>query len=252
MKLLLLTTLLLLSGLLYGQSYEGTLSYISDFEVAENMKKMGLTIETTELKFNTFLSPSDTIFNEQEYSKGQFILHLSYPYINSFHITPQNENSKTNSGFMGYSGGLGYCYKNNRYVSINISKIMDSNTPVIFVPIMKEFELLGSDYLISLTDNHIVNRFTLGYGLSFAQNYWEIVNNSWEENGTGREPVRKAHNVLGFNFSTYFRTSDAFHIGIIYRPAFLRFDIEERFKYEHSISIDFAAKIPLRKNYRGK
>jgi hypothetical protein len=198
-----------------------------------------------------YLNSADTIINyinEQDYAKGQILLHLSFPYVNSFHITPLNENSKTNSGFMGYSIGLGYCYKKNQYVNITISKIMDSNTPIIFVPIMKEFELLGSDYLISLSNNHRVNRFSLGYGLSFAQNYWEIVNNSWKENGTGRKPMRKSHNVLGFNFSSFFRISDVFQMGIIYRPTFFRLNIGPKFKYEHSISIDFALKIPLRKN----
>ena len=61
MKKTLMTIIILWTGPVYGQSFEGTLSYISDFELAENMKKMGMTKEMLHDKMKQDGSYSDTI-----------------------------------------------------------------------------------------------------------------------------------------------------------------------------------------------
>jgi hypothetical protein len=43
MRQILITIILFTTGLCFGQSFEGTLTYVSDFEVSEKLAKMGMT-----------------------------------------------------------------------------------------------------------------------------------------------------------------------------------------------------------------
>ena len=70
MRQILTPIFLLLAGLSFGQSFEGTLTYVSDFEVAENMKKMGVTKEILIDKMKEAGSYSDTI--KVSYKQGDY------------------------------------------------------------------------------------------------------------------------------------------------------------------------------------
>ncbi len=195
------------------------------------------------------LNPKDTIdnyVNGQDKTKGQFVLHLSLPYINSFHLSPENEKIKNNIGFMGYSVGLDYFYNTTQYLNLSFAQIQDFFLPIAFVDRGDEYELMTSSF-VSLSNNHKINRFSIGYGLSFAQNSWDLRNHSWDENSSAREPIKKTNNAFGLISSTYFQITKHFYLGIIYKPTFYRLKTETTLKYEHSISIDFTWKIPLKK-----
>ena len=197
-----------------------------------------------------YLNSSDTINRyfsyEQGNNKGQLLLHLSLPYINGFQLTPANEDLKKNIGYCGISIGLDYFHSRNQYVNISASGVMDFFAPGGAVDIWGEYELMSSSYL-SLSNNHKIKRFSLGYGLSYAKNTWDFRNYGMNETVPTREPVKKTNNALGLIFSSYFQTSPHFYIGVIYRPTFLRLNTAPTFKYEHLISIDFAWKIRLKK-----
>lgn len=179
-------------------------------------------------------------------SKGTFRFIWSFPYINSFYLKPENENTKSNTGFMGSTFGLDYFYNTNRYFNFSFSQIVDFYSPLPFRDYEKVYEVMDS-YYISLSNNHKVKRFSFGYGFSLAQNNWELVNNGWEENSSTREPAKKTNYALGLVSSSFFQMTPTFHLGIVYRPTFLRPDIVPTFKYEHTISIDIGWKIPIGK-----
>jgi len=183
---------------------------------------------------------------EQDSTKGQILIHLSFPYINNFHFSPDNEGTKNNTGFMGYSVGLDYFYKVNRYVNFSFSQIQYFYLPIAFVDKGDEYELMSS-YIFNLTNNYQVNRFSVGYGIVFSKNSWELRNRSWDENSPTRKPVKKDNNTFGLSFSTYYQLTQSFHLGLIYRPTFLRVNSDPMFKYEHTISIDIAWKIRIKK-----
>ena len=191
-------------------------------------------------------SVNDNNNEDLNMTKGTFRFIVSFPYINSFYLQPENENFKNNTGFMGSTFGLDYFYKTNRYFNFSFSQIVDFYSPLPFRDHEKVYELMDS-YYISLSNNHKVNRFSFGYGFSFAQNNWEVINNSWDENSSTREPVKKTNNAIGLVSSSYFQLTPTFHLGIVYRPTFLRPDIEPMFKYEHTISIDIGWKIRIGK-----
>ena len=219
---------------------------------------IGMLIEKNNPKRFTYplriyLNSSDTINRhfsyEQGNNKGQLLLHLSLPYINTFQLTPVNENTKYNTGYNGISIGLDYFHSRNQYVNISASGVMDFFAPFLggAVDIDEgEYELMSSAYL-SLSNNHKIKRFSLGYGLSYVENTWDFRNYGRDKTISTREPVKKTNNALGFIFSSYFQATPHFYIGVIYRPTFLRLNIAPTFKYEHLISIDFAWKIRLKK-----
>jgi hypothetical protein len=200
---------------------------------------------------NIYLISSDTINRHYSYepgnNKGQLFLHLSLPHINSFLLTPENEGTKSNTGFWGILFGLDYYHSKNQYVNLSVSKVSDFFLPfVAAVDIEGEYELMTSSYL-SLSNNHKLKRFSLGYGLSYVENTWNLMDYGKEETVPTRESVTKTNNAFGLIFSSYFQATPYFYIGVIYRPTFLRIDIDPTFKYEHLISIDFALKLRLKK-----
>lgn len=76
MKTLLLTTLLLWTGVAFGQSFEGTLTYYSEIDILEKFKKMGLTKEMLVEKMKEDGSYTDT--GKTSYKKGNY-----YSVLNS-------------------------------------------------------------------------------------------------------------------------------------------------------------------------
>ena len=207
------------------------------------------TAKQSENQENCLTLPSETKNNsktEQSSTKGQIFLHISLPYVNNFHLNPVNEGSKNNTGFMGYSVGLDYYHKSDQYVNFYFSSIQDFFLPIAFVDRGNEYELMSSDY-ISISNNHKVNRFSWGYGLSFAKNTWDLKNHNWNENSSTRKPEKNSNNTLGLIFSSNFQITKHFYTGLIYKPTFWRLNIEPALKYEHTVSLDFVWKIPLKK-----
>ena len=199
-----------------------------------------------------YLNSTDTIGRYYKYgqanNKGELYLHLSLPYINSFHLTPENEATKTNTGFWGLTIGIDYYHSKNQFVNLGISGVSDFFVPVpAAVDISGEYELMSSRY-ISLSNNHRINRFTVGYGLSYARNTWDFrYYGRFDPPPPSREPVKKSHSAIGLIFPTYFQMGEYFNIGLVYRPTFYRPNLTNKFKYEHLISIDFAWEIRLKK-----
>jgi len=197
-----------------------------------------------------YLNSSDTL-NEffkygQDNRKGEVYLHLSLPYINQFRLKPDNESVRSNMGFWGVSAGLDYYHSKNRYLNFSASAVTDFFLPVpAAVDLSGEYELMTSSYF-SLSENYQIKRFSVGYGLSYTRNNWNLSYSSWgDAPPPTREPVSKSNNSIGLLFSTYFQTLHNFYIGLIYRPTFIRLHTTNPIQYEHLISIDLAWKIRL-------
>ena len=208
-----------------------------------------------------YINSADTISKYYDYNqsdnKGELHLHLSLPWVNSFNLNPKNEGRKVNTGSWGLSIGLDYFHSNNQFISLGASGVMDFFLPVpAAVDLYGEHELMSSTYL-SLSNNHKIRRFTIGYGLSFARNTWSFRDhggyNEYNEEQDEiilpllKDPVTKSHFAFGLIFPTYFQLSEHFNIGVVYRPTFYRPNMTDKFSYEHLMSIDFAWLIRLKK-----
>jgi len=91
MKIIVATILFFPAGLLFSQSYEGTLVYKTDFqfEISDNMAEMGLTEERIIEKMKTEGSWSDSI--KKSYRQGDYISYTNFS-PQSWSIYKQNTN----------------------------------------------------------------------------------------------------------------------------------------------------------------
>jgi len=186
---------------------------------------------------------------DQRSKKGEIDLHVSMPYINSFLLKPDNENHyKSNTGFWGLSLGLDYYHSSTQFINLSVSAVSDFFVPIpAAVDISGYYEMMSSSFL-SVSNNHKIKNFLIGYGLSYVRNTWDLSYYQWgQTEAPTREPVKKSNNAIGFVFPAYFLPTYHFFIGVVYRPTLFRFSTDHPFKYEHLISIDFGWKIKLKK-----
>lgn len=185
--------------------------------------------------------------SQQTYNAGDLYLHLSIPYINGFYFQPENEpNEKTKLGYFGLTLGLDYYHSNRQFLNFSASAVADLPVPFpVAVDYFGEYEAMQSVYL-SLSNNHIIKRFTIGYGLSYGKNLWALRYDArFGPPPPTREPVEKSNSFLGLVIPAYFKWGRHFNIGLIYRPTLVRFNTESKYEYEHLISIDLAWKRKL-------
>ena len=176
--------------------------------------------------------------------QGSLVLHLSLPHINWFALQLSDEKRKTNVGFWGFSAGLDYFHPKNQFLSLTGGSVTDFFAPVpAAVSFSGEYERMYSTF-VAASNNHIINKFSLGYGLSFNCNTWERHYNPIDENASATEVDRKVKNALGLMASAYWRVGRHFNLGITYRPSLISLDDTDS-KYEHVVSLDLAWKIRL-------
>ena len=183
------------------------------------------------------------------YKKGSIVLHVSLPHINGFLLKPTGEDSTMISlGFWGIKFGVNYYHSKNQFLDLSVSAVSDFFVPFPApIDIWGEYNLMTSMYS-SFSNNHRIGRFSLGYGLSFSKNTWDHrYYDRFDAPPPVREPFKKSEYVLGFVFPIYRQFGEYFHMGLIYRPIFLKVYPETLLEYEHLISFDFAWKFNLTK-----
>jgi hypothetical protein len=199
-----------------------------------------------------YINSADTISKYYRYAqsdnKGELHLHLSLPHFNFFQLRPEREKNTIGASFWGLTAGLDYYHQKNQFVNFSGTYAVGLVFPVpAVIDLSGEHELMSSWY-ISLSNNHRLGRFKLGYGLSFGRNYWSFRYYDWgDPPPPTREPASKSHYALGLILPAYFELGERFNIGVVYRPTFYRPTLSDKFAYEHLISIDFAWKIRIKK-----
>ena len=175
--------------------------------------------------------------NPPQPQKGDIHLVLSLPYFNQFNLNPYSDYRSKSFGFMGFAAGLEYFLSKTNYLNFNSSVNFNSALPF---PAIIEYED-GYEFIktthFSLTHNHKINKFKMGYGLSYGTN-------NWHRSGRGFNIVdqMEIYHFWGLNFPVYYQLSKNFRLGMVYRPGFYRNLSEEKFKYEHLLSIDSVCK----------
>ncbi len=189
----------------------------------------------------------DYFYTPHPTKRNQFNLFISFPHINSFHLKPQGEEPKINTGFWGISLGLEYFYRANKYFTINVNSVSDFYVPIPASPnIEGPYEAMNSAY-ISVSDNFKFNRFTFGYGLCTAYNLWAVRDGTYMDIGRKRfkKNISKSHYSLGVVVNGYHRIIEDLYFGIIYRPTLLNLQYPDRLRYEYLVSISLGWKFRL-------
>ena len=206
-----------------------------------------------------FSSPRDSLYTKRHiklprrYAKGSFDLRLSLPYVNQFTINTENDGVRSSFGFLGTLIGFDYYHSDGQYLSLIAGAGMDFLAPFP-APVTYDsgaFNFTESLYF-GLTNNHHLNRFTCGYGLSFSRDFWsrqyygdqEYVDEHYD--GVLPDDKRFIGNNIGLMFTGYYNFTESFGVGIIYRPNLITSGTKTEFRYGHMISIDAAWKIRLK------
>ena len=201
---------------------------------------------------NIRLNEKDTVERPRPYvtisKKGDFLLNISMPMYNWFYFRPDGEPVKNIKGGPGFSMGVDYFHSQKQFLNLSAAVAID-RIDISDIKPYGIFEKERTRYL-SLSNNHVINKFTIGYGISYAYNAWEYINapnyrDSTSIPLTGRPSQTISNNALGLVFSSYFKIVEGLNMGVIYRPTFIRFGSAD--KYEHLLSFDFGYKIPLKK-----
>jgi len=165
---------------------------------------------------------------------------MSIPCINNFYLKPDHEPVKTWTGFGGFSIGLDYYHHNNRFFNFTLASASDffmlhpgTNNAI------RTYERMNSS-CISFSNNHLINRISFGYGLTYNINTWEIMDKSQSHS---RDPIERVNRTAGLIFSSYYRAGRMINIGLVYRPTFFRISKYQPFGYEHVISLDVVWKM---------
>lgn len=171
----------------------------------------------------------------------QFAVKIFFPYVNVFHLRPDFEpDIKANGGFWGIGFGLDYHHQPDQYLAFSLAAQTNFFVPVpAAVDVVEEFEFVRSEE-ITLTNNHLLGRFSLGYGLSFSNNTWEFRSGSFNSSvAPTRRPAERATASFGLSFPVHYYTGNHFYFKMHYRPSFWRFSSIRPFGYEHLVSFGF-------------
>jgi hypothetical protein len=187
-----------------------------------------------------YVNLRDTVntFESVNYAKKAVFLNLSFPLYNNLRMQYEREDKDVKFGLIGLSAGLEYCYKSKK--SLSFSMVVIPNSGYGFDGLNSRIAKDLSTNYMSLTHNHFMKKWTIGYGISYGKNY--IKEGDFERS----IPYSlKSYNVWGLETNAYYRVGNVFQIGLKYRPTFYRFDAENPIEYEHLISFDLRFKLPL-------
>lgn len=180
------------------------------------------------------------------YDPGEIRLKLGLPYVNSFTLNPQNETRKTQTGWVGLELGLEYQYSENSFVNLE-SSINGAAEAFGLMDIVGEFDQFAT-LSINLSQNNTIGRVTIGYGLSYAWNTWVYTRTFVPDSiAPTRDLVVRDSQNLGLILNSYYRLGKTAHIGLIYRPYFLKVVPDTKFDYEHIISLDIMWRFRIKK-----
>lgn len=169
---------------------------------------------------------------------GDMNLVISIPSINGFNMDTEQHGVRVQTGVFGFRTGFDYYYREDKYFNMSLAF---SSGRLLF----SEEKL--NTYYLSLTDNKILHRLNVGYGLNYSINRWKFEEFDEDEpdSWNGEKSIIHAVGLIGNCYLNFNRILSA---GVIYKPTFLQVYPETKFQYEHLISIDFQIKIPIKKN----
>lgn len=184
--------------------------------------------------------PKDKSWRNLPIGKGRVNLSISMPWVNQFYLDPVGVSPKNTVGFLGLAVGLEYYYRDDTFVKINGTGIMDFMVPMP-ASIFGEYEIMTA-LGVSVTNNHRLGRFAVGYGPNWMRSSWRHIG---AEDPVPGEPDHLTDHSLGLFTSGHYQLGRSFHVGLLYQPSLYSFAPGAGFRYQHTISLDLLWKINL-------
>lgn len=179
------------------------------------------------------------------YKKNDIRLDLKLPHINYLSVNPKGEFKEDKVGFNGYGIGIEYNYSDKRFLETGLSIVFTFEWPFP-IHVDSEYNKAISSYYLSLTDNFIVHRFTIGYGLNYSSNNWSEWHRDFDTIGLPTTDGKYYSNkAIGITSNSYYRIGKSLNLGIIYRPTMLKINEDIEWVFEHLISFELNWRIKL-------
>lgn len=177
--------------------------------------------------------------------KGRWNFVLGIPYGNIFRMQPRNLGVKNGGGFFGIMAGAEYYYNPRKFLKLTASNAIDFLAPVP-APVSSDgdYESMRS-WSFALTNNYTARRFILGYGLNYSIYTWMLVSPDYGKDVLAPPPSKRNNHALGLSFSAHHQFSETFLMGATYNTTFYSVFPENKFLYQHTISIELLFRIPL-------
>lgn len=177
--------------------------------------------------------------------KGQWNIVLGMPYGNIFYMQPRNSGIKKGGGFFGFEVGAEYYYNPRRFLKFTASAAIDFLAPVpAAVTYDGDYESMKARNF-TFTDNFIIARNTIGYGLNYGIYSWQRHSPDYGTDVTAPPPSKKDSHALGLNLTLHHQLTRYMAFGASYNPAIYSIFPKAEFLYQHVISIEFVYKIPI-------
>lgn len=198
-------------------------------------------------------------YNGQLPQKGDLFFDLSFPFIYITHSTtaPETMPRLFSMSVFGFSAGLDYYYKNNRFINLSGNYFVGGDIAIgCGGDDYSDFQRINS-YSIMFSHNHKYRKFSFGYGLAYTYNdRWDrkyffpenVDPNDYSHSVSGAYQKQEwRYSTLGLVFNGYMYFSPNFCGGLIYKPNFVRLKTNSgnTFNYEHQITLDFLFRIKL-------
>jgi len=167
-------------------------------------------------KYRTWLTPE----------KGLLAFKISIPEGNHFYIN-KGKRYGNSFGFLGISGGVEYYLSDKYSISSDIGALTD-----FMIPFPAPVDYFGPHEASSAVYGNVqigsdISRLHYGAGLQYNKtffNKWDTIPSTYEHYSRDTLSIHKVQNNLGLVFSTYYRISNGFNVGISYYPSFLSWD----------------------------
>ena len=189
-------------------------------------------------------------FDAYKPCKGSIYLrsNILFPVINWFNYTNEENESLSRLGFGFWNLGVDYYYKSNMFINLTVGEAYDLKLPATL-----SYGFGGRDsekiqiLYVSLSNNHLIGKFELGYGISYGYDRWKFKEDTEDPQSNSYNVSRLYFQSLGLVFPAHYQTNSGFYFGLIYRPMLVQFSEKIRFQYQHTLSIDLGWRIRLKK-----
>jgi len=181
---------------------------------------------------------------------GKFRMFIAPPTLSLIGFSSKNPNIEQFNNFVGGIGfgfGADYFYKENKFISVEISNRANQFDPFYW----SDYDVYAHKFDLSVRKAHKRNRFEYSYGASFTYTDFEyklpreknIIKPLMTFEDDDRIGIKSNYATLGFSSLANYQISSIMFIGLRYNPSFYSFRSNgSGFDYEHVISIDYRLK----------
>lgn len=174
-------------------------------------------------------------FKRYNPTAGTFKFNIQPPTLSLMGFSKENTDVDyfSNSvGGMGFGIGGDYYYKNQQFISLDLSHRLNQFNPPY---VDSEYDFIAHNINFSLRKGHRLNRIEYSYGLSF--------NLFFNEYTKDNRSFLDSYNTLGFSTLFSYQLTSVMFVGIRYNPSVYSFkSINKGFDYGHIVGFDYRIK----------